>query len=135
VSVTSPATVTIKNAYKVVPDAKVALPDLPVVINLTSFAGQVASANMRILSYRVRMQCFVGRATVDDALNADLSVALWEKMLDNFSADLTLAGNVSLALFDDDGNELPSRLEWAGQAYIGFTALLNLQITQAFTFS
>lgn len=135
VSITDPATVTIKQAYKLVSSQTQQLPDLPAIINTVSYVGQVASAGMRTLSYRVQMDCAVAKMTVEDDRSADIAVALWEQMLDDFCEDVTLAGTVTLALFEDTGTPIPADVIWNNMHYVGFGAVLNIRITTPFNFS
>ena len=134
VSITDPITITVKKAYKLVPPQSQELPDLPAFINIVNYVGQSASGGMRTLRYRVIMQCVVAKMTVEDDRSADIAVALWEKTLDDFSHDLSLNGTVTLALFEENGPGIPGVLD-RGDHYIGFEAVLNIRITEAFTFA
>lgn len=134
VSITDPVTTSIKRAYKLSPDQSEELADLPCVMNNVFYVGQEASAQMRTLRYRVQMQCMVAKSGIEDDRSGDIAVALWEKLLDDFSRDIMLAGTVTLALFEEGSSPMPALLD-RGTKYIGFEATLNIQITEAFAFA
>lgn len=134
VSVTSPVTISVAKAYKLVPPQSQELADLPCMMNICTFISSEMMNGMRTLYYRVQIQCAVAKLGVEDDRSADIAVALWEKLLDDLGADISLNGNVNLALFEEESSEIPAVLD-RGVKYVGFSANLRLRTTAAFTAS
>lgn len=131
ISIDDPMRVDIQAAYKLVPPASVQLPDLPCFLNTWTLVGMETNPEMRTLRYQVSMQCVVARATVEDDISADIATALFEQALDDFGHDIALAGTVTIAIMR--GGDPTLVIIERGQAYIGWQAILDIQITTAFT--
>lgn len=132
-TITDPVNLTVKKAYKFVPPASVQVPDLPCCFNSVSLVSIEGNASMRTRRFQVLMQCPVARMTVEDDISMDIATALFEQAVDDFGHDIALQSMVTLVTMRG-AEPTVGRMEW-GQAYIGWQAYLDLQITDAFPWS
>jgi hypothetical protein len=133
-TIADPAAVAVKRAYKYNPPASVQLPDLPAFLNEWTMLPVEAGASMRTRRFLVEMSCAVALVGPEDDRSADVATALFEALLDAWGADITLARTVTLSNLRG-GEPTIGVIQRGGLLYIGFTAVLDLQITDAFTWS
>ena len=138
ISITTPSgdvvTQTVKKAYKHHPRQSQAMPDLPAIFNSVSLPRVERGTMMRTRHYQVHVQCVVGKAGVDDDQKLDIATAFLEEALDAFDEDLSLGNTVTIATFRGDEPTV-GLLEHGREAYIGFSGVLDIQMTGTFAFS
>lgn len=134
IAVTSPSAKQVKAAYWGGPSQAFAPPDFPCVINSLSESERVLGFGSRNQNLRINVQMLVSDATIDDPAASMLATAMWFATLDKFDANQTLDGTVALSVLKGQDPTVPVILQWAGQTYIGFSAVLDVQDVEDFTF-
>jgi len=134
IAVTSPSSAKVKAAYWGGPSQSYSVPDLPCVINTLSEPERVLGFGSRDQGMRVTVQMLVADATKDDPEASMLATAMWFATVDKFDADQTIGGTVALSSLKGQDPTVPVILQWAGQAYIGFSAVLDVKDVEDFTF-
>lgn len=132
ISITSPVTLSVKAAYWGAPPK--AINSLPTFINALSEPDRTLGFGSRDQRLKVQVQCFVAKAGVEDERSCQIATAFWFAAKHAFDADYTIDGNVSMATLVGGDPTVPVILVHAGQAYIGFNAVLNLQVVEGFEF-
>src|SRR5690554_55398 len=132
ISITSPVAKTVKNAYWGTPPKAVG--SLPAVINTLSEADRTLGFGSRDQRIQVNVQLLVAKATVEDERSCMIATAFWFASKDAFDKDYNLGGSVSMATLVGADPTVPVILVHAGQAYIGFNAVLTLQAVEGFEF-
>jgi hypothetical protein len=132
IAITSPTTKQVKTAYwGATPQA---ITDLPCVINALSEPDRVLGFGSRDQKLRINVQCLVAKATVEDARSSQIATAMWFAAKDKFDRDVTITNTVSFSTLKGTDPTVPVILTHAGQAYIGFSAILEIHDFEAFTF-
>ena len=131
-SITSPLSVSVKKAYKYVPNASVALPDAPAWTNDWTLTSLERFVSLRIQNYTVHMQLFVKDANIDRA--ADIASAFLDKLITALDADISLSQTVTQHTLRG-GNPTLVGLERANLPYIGLDLFLDLEMKEGKTFS
>ena len=132
IAVTSPTSAQVKRVYwGAVPKA---ITDLPAVINALSETDRTIGYGLRDQRLRVNVQMLVAKALAEDERSSLLATALWFAAKDKFDADITIGGSVSLSVLQGADPTVPVILTHAGEAYIGFNAVLEIQDVEEFTF-
>lgn len=131
-AITSPVTVSVKRAYKYIPDRESALPDTPCWLNGWSLVNYLRSSAFREQEYDIRAQLAVLDADQDRA--ADIASALYENFLTRLDANITLGATINRHDLVG-GQPTLAAMTWAGQPYIGIDMHLHVVIKEAATFS
>ncbi len=132
ISVTSPTTATVKRTYWGA-SAK-AITDLPCMINALSETERTIGFGSRDQRLRINVQLLVAKVGAEDDISSLLATALWFDAKDKFDSDITIGGTVSLSVLRGAEPTVPVILTHAGEAYIGFNAVLDIQDVEDFTF-
>lgn len=132
IAITSPAAKQVKQAYWGAPQEQ--LTDLPVVINALSETERIIGFGSRDQKLRVNVQLLAARVTVEDSRSSLIATALWFAAKDKFDADITVGGTVNFSTLLGADPTVPVILQHAGQAYIGFNAVLEIQDVEDFNF-
>lgn len=131
IAITTPAT-TIKRTYWGAPAGSVM--ELPCIFNALTEADRVLVYGSREQSLMITVQCLVQKATVEDAAAGLRATAFWYAAKDAFDKDHTIGGTVSFATLKGGKPTVPVILTHAGEAYIGFDAVLEILDAESFTF-
>lgn len=132
IAITSPAKPSVKAAYWGAPPKSVA--DLPCIINALSEPDRVLGFGSRDQRITITVQMLVARATTEDAQSSLLATAFWFAAKDAFDADYTIGNTVPMSTLRGADPTVPVLLFHAGQAYIGFSAVLDIRAVESFTF-
>jgi len=132
IAITTPVARTVKRAYWGAPAT--ALPDLPCCINTLSEAERVLGFGSREQLVKVHIQLAVAKGQADDTQSPAIATALWFAMKDAFDRSTTIGGTVAWSTLRGGEPTVPVVLEHAGQAYIGVSAVLDIQDVEGFTF-
>jgi hypothetical protein len=71
---------------------------------------------------------------VEDTQSAAIATAMWFAMKDAFDKDTSIGGSVAWSTLRGGEPTVPVIFEHAGEAYIGVSAVLDIQDVEAFTF-
>ena len=134
IAITTPAAKQVKAAYWGGPSQAFDVGDLPCVINSMAEPERVLGFGLRDQQLRINMQLLAAKATTEDPRSSLIATAFWFAAKDVFDADQTIGGTVSLSVLKGGDPTVPVILQWAGQAYIGFNAVLEIQDVEEFTF-
>lgn len=132
IAITSPASVSIKRVYWGAPAGSVM--ELPCIFNALTEADRVLVFGSREQGLKITVQCLVQKATVEDEAASLRATALWYAAKDKFDKDHTIGGTVSFATLKGGNPTVPVILTHAGEAYIGFDAVLEILDAESFTF-
>jgi hypothetical protein len=132
ISITSPTSMTIKRAYWGVPDGSIV--ELPTVINSMSETDRILGFGSRDQMLRIVINAFVAKVQTENETSCDIATAFWFAMKDAFDGDHTITDTVSMATLRGAEPTVPVLLNYAGQAYIGINAYLDIQQAEAFSF-
>lgn len=126
ISIASPVTLTVKRSYWGGPVG--AIGDLPAIINTLAEPDRTLGMGVRREArYRVTVQLLAARATPEDMRSSRIATAFWFAAKAAFDADRTIGGTVTHAALQGANPTVPVLLQHAGQAYIGFDAVLDIQ--------
>jgi hypothetical protein len=134
IAITSPVAKQVKAAYWGGPNQAFDVGDLPCVINALAEPDRSIGFGTRDQRLRVNVQLLAAKATVEDAQSSLIATAFWFAAKDKFDEDITVGGTVSLSVLKGFDPTVPVILQHAGQAYIGFSAVLEIQDVEEFTF-
>jgi hypothetical protein len=132
IAITTPATAKIQRVYWGAPGGSVT--ELPCIFNALVEPDRTLGFGSREQGLRVSVQCLVQKATVEDEAAGLRATALWFAAKDAFDADYNLSGAVSFCTLKGGNPTVPVILQHAGEAYIGFDAVLEITDAEAFTF-
>ena len=132
IAITSPVVTQVKRAYWGAPMGE--LNDLPCVINAMAEPDRALGFGTRDQRLRVNVQLIVAKATVEDQRSSLIATAFWFAAKDVFDSDLTIGDTVSLSTFNGANPTVPVILAHGGQRYIGFSAILEIQDAENFSF-
>lgn len=132
IAITSPAAATVKRVYWGAPAGSVL--ELPCIFNALTEPDRTLNYGSRDQKLLITVQCLVQKATVEDSAASLRATALWYAAKDVFDADHTIDGSVSFATLKGGNPTVPVILTHAGEAYIGFDAVLEVQDFESFTF-
>ena len=132
IKITTPAAMQVKAAHWGTPPN--AVTDLPAVINALSEPDRTLGFGSRDQRMNITVQLLVAKATVEDARSCLLATAFWFAAKDAFDKSSTIGGTVPMATLRGADPTVPVILQHAGQAYIGFSAILDIHAVEAFTF-
>jgi hypothetical protein len=132
IAITTPSTTSVQRVYWGAPAGSVM--ELPCIFNALAEPDRTLVFGSREQGVRITVQCLVQRATVEDEAAALRATALWFAAKDKFDADYTIGGTVSFATLKGGNPTVPVILQHAGEAYIGFDAILEITDAEAFTF-
>jgi len=132
ISIDSPTKISIKRAYWGAPQNE--LNELPCAINVMSEPDRsVGFGGGRNQKLQIHIHVAVAKASVENEHSSMTTTALWFAAKDAFDRDRTIGGTVSLSLLRGGGSNVapqpvaPVILQHGGQAYIGFSAVLDVQ--------
>ncbi len=131
-TITDPASISVKRAYKLFPDRDSALPDTPAWTNSWTLAREDRRIDLRETFWTVNMQLYVDDADLD--VGADIASAFMEEIMDALDGDVTLGGAVTDSALRG-GDPTLGLLDWGGLGYAGLNLFLDLKMTEAKAFS
>ncbi len=131
IALTAPA-VSISRVYWGAPAGSVM--ELPCIFNALTEPDRTLGFGSREQGVRISVQCLVQKATVEDEAAALRATQLWFAAKDKFDKDFTIGGTVSFSTLKGGNPTVPVILQHAGEAYIGFDAILEITDAEAFTF-
>ena len=130
IAITAPVALQVKRAYWGAPSQ--AVPDLPCVINALDETERVIGfGSSREQIMRVSVQCLVAKATIEDTRSALSATAFWFAAKDVFDVTPTISGTVSWSTLQGASPTVPVIMTHGGIAYIGFNAVLDVQVVEA----
>lgn len=138
ISIQSPTPLKVIKAYWGAPAQSIT--DLPVALNALSEPDRTLGFGSREERVNVNFQLLVARATVEDDYSSLLATAFWYAAKDIFDRNTTIGNTVALATLKGAVSRtagqatVPVVLSHGGQAYIGFNAVLDMQVFEPFTF-
>ena len=132
IAITAPVALSIKRTYWGAPSS--ALPDLPCIVNAMSEPERILGFGSREQQVHINVQLFAARADIEDAQSALIATAFWFAAKDIFDKSTSIGGTVAWSTLRGGDPTVPVILAHAGQAYIGFSAMLDIQDVEAFTF-
>lgn len=132
IAITSPVSVTVKRVYWGAPAGSVL--ELPCIFNALTEPERTLGFGSREQGPRITVQCLVQKATIEDEAASLRATALWYAAKDKFDKDYTIGGTVSFATLKGGNPTVPVILTHAGEAYIGFDAVLEILDVTSFTF-
>lgn len=131
VAITSPVTAQVKRAYWGAPAGQAL--DLPCAINALSEPERTLGlGNRREQRMQVRLQLLAARATPEDEQSSRIATAFWFAAKSKFDADTSIGGTVMFSTLRGADPTVPVILQHAGQGYIGFDAILEIQQIEMF---
>ena len=132
IAITAPTALTVLRTYWGAPAD--ALPDLPCIVNAMSETDRVLGFGGREQRINVNVQLFAARAEVEDTQSALIATAFWFAAKDVFDKDTSIGGTVTWSTLRGLDPTVPVILTHAGQAYIGFSGVLEIQDVANFTY-
>jgi len=132
IAITSPVAMQVKRAYWGAPAQ--AVTDLPSVINALNASEREFGAGTRDQTLTINIQLLAARATVEDERSSRIATEFWFATQDRFDSDPRIGGTVTWSVLQGASPTVPVILQHAGQAYIGFDAVLTVHIAGAFEF-
>ncbi len=132
IAITSPVSVAVKRVYWGAPAGSVM--ELPCIFNALTEPDRTLGFGSREQGPRITVQCLVQKATIEDEAASLRATALWYAAKDKFDKDYTIGGTVSFATLKGGNPTVPVILTHAGEAYIGFDAVLEILDVTSFTF-
>ena len=132
IKITSPVTTQVKRVYWGAPPQSLA--DLPCVVNALTESDRTLGFGSRDQGLAVNVQCMVAKARVEDERSARIATAMWYAAKDAFDRDTTIDGSVAFSTLRGGSPTVPVILAHAGEAYIGFSAVLTVHDVEAFDF-
>lgn len=132
IAITSPAITSVKRVYWGAPAGSVL--ELPCIFNALTEPERTLGFGSREQGPRITVQCLVQKATIEDEAASLRATALWYAAKDKFDKDYTITGTVSFATLKGGNPTVPVILTHAGEAYIGFDAVLEILDAESFTF-
>lgn len=131
-SISSPASIAVKKAYKYVPDRNISLPDTPCWMNTFTHVRRERHHGQRDDFYIVNCRLAVNDADLDRA--ADIATAFHEAFADALDGNVTLNGTVVVANLRG-GDPTLVLVDWGGQSYVGLNEFVDLEIIETKTFA
>ncbi len=139
ISIDSPVQVKVKRAYWGAPQGE--LNELPCIINTMCEPERSSGFGAgRLEKLQIDIRCAVAKAGTENERASLIATALWFAAKDAFDADRSIGGTVGITLLRGGGSTVapkavaPVILEHGGQAYIGFSAILEAQDVNRITF-
>ena len=111
-----------------------AISDLPCFVNALTEGERVLGFGSRDQRLQVNVQLFVKRARIEDTESARNATAFWYAAKDAFDRDTTIGDSVPFSTLRGATPTVPVILSHAGQAYIGFNAVLDIHDVEEFSF-
>ncbi len=133
VSITTPAVVAVKKAWKYVAPQGSTIPETPCFMNDWTLRPVQQAPSLRIQPLRIRSILYVKDADIERGL--DIATALFVDYQDRLGADIKLGGNI------DGGGTLSGPdptlggVERSGAMYAAVETFLDFEIKEAFTWA
>lgn len=131
IAITAPVAAQIKNAHLGALPNALSLPTAR--WDLTDNQRQIGFGS-RDQRYSVNIQVLISEMGAEDQHSSLKAFNFWSAAKDKFDADITIGGTVSLSVLQGGVPTVPVIIEHGGKAYIGFTAVLDIQDVEDFTF-
>jgi hypothetical protein len=126
ISITSPIATTVRRTYWGAPTGTII--DVPAIVNdMTETERSVGMGARGESRYRVGVQLLAAKATPEDTRSSIIATELWFAAKRAFDANPTISGTVTHAILRGANPTVPVLLQHAGQTYIGFEAMLDIQ--------
>lgn len=131
IAITEPEAASIVRAYSTVPDLRRALGDLPCAMLPTHELQGVRFQSAFIeKDYAVNVQLFVKSAEVEQGLSAQMAAAFEDAIILACSGALRLGGTASVIRGVRGERETVTRLDWAGQSYVGLDMWIDVTLKE-----
>ena len=95
---------------------------------------RVVGFGSRDQRYRVDIQVLISEMGAEDEHSSLKAYEFWSAAKDVFDGDITIGGSVSMSTLQGGSPTAPIKLEHNGKAYVGFSAYLDIQDVEDFTF-
>ena len=132
IAITSPVVMQVKRSYWGKPSE--AISDLPCIINALAEPDRTLGFGSRDQKVRINVQLLAARAMPENAQSGLIATAFWYAAKDKFDKDTKITETVAWSTLRGADPTVPVILECAGQAFIGFNAVLDIKDYESFTF-
>jgi hypothetical protein len=129
-SITSPVTLAVKEAFKYIPPQTHNVVETPVWMNAWQLNDMSwLPGNQRMSSYSINMRLAAISAMVEQDRGADIATAFWEALIKALRNDVKLGGTIDQHKLRSQGPTLVV-MEFGGKAYIGLDVWLDIDVIE-----